>query len=314
MKIVNSVVELIGNTPMLRANNLKKSENLFAHLILKLEKQNPMGSVKDRVGYAMMKDAIKKGKINNDTVIIEPTSGNTGIALSFVCASLGYKLILTMPENMSAERKSIIKALGAELVLTNSSMGMKGAIEKSEQLHKQIKNSIILGQFINYANPKIHKKTTAKEIMCGLKGKIDVFVCGVGTGGTITGVGEVLKKKIKNVKIIAVEPAESRVLSGGVAGAHKIQGIGAGFIPKILNTKIYDEVMAVSYEQASFSVKLLARTEGVLVGVSSGAALYAAITLAKQKEYENKNIVVILPDTGERYLSTPLFEDDTTTS
>jgi cysteine synthase A len=255
----------------------------------------------------MIKDAEKKGVLKKDTVIIEPTSGNTGIALSFVCASLGYKLILTMPETMSVERRIVMKALGAELVLTDGKLGMRGAIAKSEELHNSIENSIILNQFSNPANPQIHSLTTAKEILTDTKGDVAVFVCGVGTGGTITGVGEVLKKKIKNIKIVAVEPCESPILSGGVAGPHKIQGIGAGFVPSILNTKVYDEVKTVSYEDACYAARLFAKVEGVLVGVSSGAALFVGLELAKLHEYKDKNIVVILPDTGERYLSTPLF-------
>jgi cysteine synthase A len=306
-KIANSITELIGNTPMLNINNFCKANNLKGKIILKLESFNPLSSIKDRIGYAMVKDAIDKKLINKQTLIIEPTSGNTGIALAFVCASLGYKLVLTMPDTMSVERIKIIKALGAQVVLTLGSLGIKGAIKKAEDLHNENANSIILGQFSNPANPQIHKQTTAKEILRDLKGKVDIFVAGVGTGGTLTGVGEGLKDFNKNIKVVAVEPFDSPMLSKNIAGPHKIQGIGAGFIPQVLNTKIYDEVITVKYDDAVWAARQLAKTEGVLIGISGGAALYAGLILAKQPENESKNIVIIMPDTGERYLSTNLF-------
>lgn len=306
--IVNNITELIGKTPMLKANNFKKKHNLAGNLILKLESFNPMSSVKDRIGYAMVMEAMQQGAIMPDTTIIEPTSGNTGIALAFVCATLGLKLILTMPETMTVERRKILTAFGAQLVLTEGTKGMKGAISKAEELHSQIENSIILQQFANPANPAIHKTTTAQEIMNDLGNDIDIFVSGIGTGGTITGVGEVLKSNINNIQIVAVEPADSPVLSTGVAGPHKIQGIGAGFVPQVLNTNIYDQIITVQYDEALWASKELTKTEGVLAGISSGAALFAGYSLAQKEENLNKNIVVILPDTGERYLSTPLFE------
>ncbi len=308
MKIYNNITELIGNTPILKANNFAKKQELDANLLLKLEYFNPLSSVKDRIGYAMIRDAEKKGALNKDTTIIEPTSGNTGIALAFVCATLGYKLVLTMPETMSEERKRILKALGATLVLTDGKLGIKGSIAKAEELHKETENSIILQQFANLANPKIHAATTAQEILKDTNKKVDIFISGIGTSGTITGVGRELRKKIKNVKIVAVEPNTSPVLSKGVAGPNKIQGLGAGFVPQVLNTEIYDEVFTVSYEDSVWAAQELAKTEGVLVGISSGAALYAGFEYAKKPENKGKNIVVVLPDTGERYLSTPLFD------
>ena len=309
-KIAKKLTDLIGNTPLLEISNFSKSEGLETSLIAKLEYFNPAGSVKDRIGYAMIKDAQEKGLINKDTVIIEPTSGNTGIALSFVAASLGYRVIIVMPETMSKERRSLIKAYGAELVLTPGSEGMKGAIKKAEELAKENPNSFIPQQFQNPANPQIHRETTAEEIWRDTDGNIDVFVGGVGTGGTITGVGEVLKQRNPNVKIIAVEPADSPVLSGGSAGPHAIQGIGAGFVPDVLNLNIVDEIVQVKNEEAVAASRKLASTEGLLVGISSGAAAHAAAQIAKRPEYKGKRIVVLLPDTGERYLSNPLLFPD----
>ena len=308
MKIAKSLVELIGNTPLLELSNYNKENNTLATIIGKLEYFNPGGSVKDRIGYGMIIDAEKKGILNKDSVIIEPTSGNTGIALAFVSAAKGYRLILTMPETMSLERRNLLKALGAELVLTPGSEGMKGAIEKANELKDTIENSVILQQFENPSNPEIHRKTTAEEILRDTEGNIDIFVGGVGTGGTITGVGEVLKAKNPNVKIVAVEPTNSQVIAGGKPGPHKIQGIGAGFIPQNLNISIIDEVIAVENEAAFKASKDIARTEGLLVGISAGAAIVAATELAKREENKNKNIVVLLPDTGERYLSTDLYK------
>lgn len=307
MKIAKSIIELIGNTPLLELTNYNKAEGLGAELIVKLEYFNPAGSVKDRVGFAMIKDAEEKGFINKDTVIIEPTSGNTGIALAFVAAAKGYRLIITLPDTFSLERQNLMKALGAELVLTPGSEGMVGAINKAEELSKEIPNSFIPQQFENLSNPEIHRKTTAEEIWRDTDGQIDLFVSGVGTGGTVTGVGEVLKAKTPDVKIVAVEPSDSAVLSGKQKGPHKIQGIGAGFIPKVLNRDIIDEVITVSNEDAFLASRNLAKIEGILVGISSGAALHAATVLAKRPENKGKRIVVILPDTGERYLSTELF-------
>lgn len=308
MKIANNITELIGNTPILKVNNFAKKQELEGNLFIKLESFNPLSSVKDRIGFAMIQEALKKGAIKPDTTIIEPTSGNTGIALAFVCAALGYKLVLTMPDTMTVERRKILKALGAELVLTDGKLGMKGAIEKAKELNERTENSIVLQQFANPANPEIHRTTTGKEIVAAMK-KVDYFVSGIGTGGTITGAGQVLKKHMKDIKIIAVEPSDAPLLSKGIAGPHKLQGLAAGFVPEVLDTKIYDDVMAVSYEDALWAARELAKTEGALVGISSGAALYAGYAIAKRPENKNKNILVILPDTGERYLSTPLFED-----
>ncbi|AKL94629.1 cysteine synthase CysK [Clostridium aceticum] len=308
-KIAKNLTDLIGNTPLLELAAYNETEKLEATLIAKLEYFNPGGSVKDRVGYAMIKDAEEKGLLNKDSIIIEPTSGNTGIALAFVAAAKGYKLILTMPDTMSIERRNLLKALGAELVLTPGVEGMKGAIKKAEELAANTANAFIPQQFNNPANPEFHRVTTAEEIWRDTDGKVDIFVGGVGTGGTITGVGEALKQKNPNIKIIAVEPTDSPVLSGGQPGPHKIQGIGAGFVPSILNTEIIDEVYQVKNQEAFEATRNLAKTEGLLVGISSGAAVYAATEIAKRPENKGKNIVVLLPDTGERYLSTPLFEE-----
>ncbi len=308
MKIAKSLVELIGNTPLLELSNYNNENKVLANIIGKLEYFNPGGSVKDRVGYGMIIDAEKNGILNKESVIIEPTSGNTGIALAFVAAAKGYRLILTMPETMSLERRNLLKALGAELVLTPGAEGMKGAIAKANELKDTIENSVILQQFENPSNPDIHRNTTAEEIWRDTEGKVDIFVGGVGTGGTITGVGEVLKAKNPNVKIIAVEPKNSPVISGGKPGPHKLQGIGAGFIPKNLNVSIIDEIIAVENEDAFNTSKNIARTEGLLVGISAGAAIFAATELAKREENKGKNIVVLLPDTGERYLSTDLYK------
>ena len=309
MAVYKSADELIGNTPLLELTHIEKAHGLKAKILAKLEYFNPAGSVKDRIAKAMIEDAEQSGKLKKGSVIIEPTSGNTGIGLAAVGAAKGYRVILTMPETMSVERRNLIKAYGAEIVLTEGAKGMKGAIAKADELAAQIDGGIILGQFVNPANPEIHRKTTGPEIYDDTRGKVDIFVAGVGTGGTITGVGEYLKSKIKNLKVVAVEPETSAVLSGEAAGAHKIQGIGAGFVPKVLNTEIYDEIIAVSNDDAFKSGKEVGKTEGVLVGISSGAALFAAIKLAERKENEGKTIVVIFPDTGDRYLSTPLFQD-----
>ena len=306
-KIYKNLTDLIGNTPLLELSNYNKKNGLKATLIAKLEYFNPAGSVKDRIAKAMIDDAEAKGLLKPDSVIIEPTSGNTGIGLASVAAARGYRVILTMPETMSIERRKLLMAYGAELVLTEGALGMKGAIDKAEELANEIPNSFIPGQFVNPANPEIHRLTTGPEIWEDTDGKVDIFVCGVGTGGTLTGVGEFLKLKKPNVKIIAIEPARSPVLSKGTTGSHGIQGIGAGFIPKVLNTKIYDEVIPVEDEDAFKACKELSKTEGLLVGISSGAALWAATDLAKRPENADKIIVVLLPDTGERYLSTPLF-------
>ena len=307
MKIYNSVTELIGKTPLLELKNYEAKNKLQASVVAKLEYFNPAGSVKDRIAYAMIEDAEKSGKLKPGATIIEPTSGNTGIGLAAICAAKGYKIIITMPETMSVERRNLMKAYGAELVLTDGAKGMKGAIAKAEELNKTIENSIIAGQFVNPVNPAAHKKTTGPEIWEDTDGKVDIFVAGVGTGGTVSGVGEYLKSQNPDVKIVAVEPKSSPVLSEGVAGPHKIQGIGAGFVPDTLNTKIYDEIITVANEDAFETGRAIARTEGVLVGISSGAALYAATELAKREENKGKTIVVLLPDTGDRYLSTPLF-------
>ena len=309
-RIAKKLTELIGNTPLLELENFNKQHQTQATIIAKLEYFNPGGSVKDRIGYAMIEDAEKKGLLNKDSVIIEPTSGNTGIALAFIAAAKGYRLILTMPETMSIERRNLLKALGAELVLTSGSEGMTGAIKKADALHAENQNSFIPQQFKNPANPEIHRTTTAEEIWNDTDGKVDIFVSGVGTGGTITGVGEVLKQRNPEIQIVAVEPFDSPVISGGKPGPHKIQGIGPGFIPEILNTEIIDDIILVKNEDAMRTSRDLARSEGLIVGISSGAAVYAALELAQQEENAGKRIVVILPDTGERYLSTMLFQFD----
>ena len=308
-KIYTSADQLIGKTPLLELTHIEKKFNLKAKLIAKLEYLNPAGSVKDRIAKAILDDAESSGKLKTGSVIIEPTSGNTGIGLASVAAARGYKIILTMPETMSIERRQLMKAYGAELVLTEGAKGMKGAIAKAEELAKEIPNSFIPGQFVNPANPKAHRENTGPEIYEDTDGKIDIFVAGVGTGGTVTGVGEYLKSQNPNIKVVAVEPASSAVLSTGVAGPHKIQGIGAGFVPDVLNTAIYDEIISVTNEDAFATGKLIGKNEGVLVGISSGAATFAAMELAKRPENEGKTIVILLPDTGDRYLSTPLFED-----
>ena len=308
-KIYTAADQLIGHTPLLELSHIEKEEQLPAHVIAKLEYFNPAGSVKDRIAKKMIDDAEAKGLLKEGSVIIEPTSGNTGIGLAAVAAAKGYRIIIVMPETMSVERRQLMKAYGAELVLTEGAKGMKGAIAKADELAKEIPNSFIPGQFVNPANPKAHIATTGPEIWDDTDGGVDIFVAGVGTGGTITGVGEYLKDKKPGVKIVAVEPETSAVLSTGVAGAHKIQGIGAGFVPDVLDTKVYDEIIPVSNEAAFEAGKLIGKSEGVLVGISSGAAAYAAIELAKRPENEGKTIVVLLPDTGDRYLSTPLFQD-----
>ncbi len=307
-KIAKNLTDLIGNTPLLELQNYSRTESIEARILAKLEYFNPAGSVKDRIGYAMIKDAEDRGIINKDTVIIEPTSGNTGIALSFVAAAKGYRLIITLPETFSIERRNLMKALGAELVLTPGSEGMGGAIKKAEEIASQTPNSFIPQQFKNPANPAIHKKTTAEEVWNDTDGEVDIFVAGVGTGGTVTGVGEVLKARKPGVQIIAVEPFDSPVLSGGAKGPHKIQGIGPGFVPDVLNRSILDEIYKVKNEEAFETSRKLAKTEGLLVGISSGAALFAASQIAARPENKGKTIVVVLPDTGERYLSTPLFQ------
>ena len=305
--IYTSAEQLIGRTPLLELSHIEKEYKLKAKIIAKLEYLNPAGSVKDRIAKAMIDEAENSGKLRTGSVIIEPTSGNTGIGLAAVAAARGYRIVIVMPETMSVERRQLMKAYGAELVLTDGSNGMKGAIEKAEELAKEIPDSFLAGQFVNPANPKIHRETTGPEIYQDTDGKVDIFVAGVGTGGTVTGVGEYLKSQNSNIQVIAVEPASSPMLSEGKAGAHKIQGIGAGFVPDVLNTNIYDRVITVDEEDAFRVGRMIGQKEGVLVGISSGAAAHAAIELAKLPENEGKNIVVLLPDTGDRYLSTPLF-------
>ena len=308
-KIYTSADQLIGHTPLLELAHIEAQENLPAKILAKLEYFNPAGSVKDRIAKAMIDDAEASGKLKPGSVIIEPTSGNTGIGLAAVAAAKGYRIIIVMPETMSVERRQLMKAYGAELVLSEGAKGMKGAIAKADELAKEIPNAFIPGQFVNPANPKAHVATTGPEIWDDTDGKVDLFVAGVGTGGTVTGVGQYLKSQNPNVKVVAVEPASSPVLSKGTAGAHKIQGIGAGFVPDVLDTKVYDEIIAVTNEDAFATGRLIGRKEGVLVGISSGAAVWAAIELAKRPENKDKNIVVLLPDTGDRYLSTPLFAE-----
>ena len=308
MNVYSSVNELIGKTPLVMIENYKNECNAVANLMVKPEGMNPAGSAKDRVAKEMIEQAERSGKLTTDSVMIEPTSGNTGIGLAAIAAAKGYRLIITMPETMSKERQMLMRAYGAELILTDGALGMSGAIAKAEELAASLPNAFVVGQFTNPANPEAHRKTTGPEIWEDTDGKVDIFVAGVGTGGTITGVGEYLKAKNPNVKVIAVEPMDSPVLSGGEVGKHGLQGIGAGFVPEILNTEIYDEIVCVTTEQAYEASRLLARKEGLLVGISSGAALYAATEIAKRAENKGKNIVVLLPDTGERYLSTPMFE------
>ena len=308
-RVYEDITQLVGGTPLVKVKNYSKAHGLQATILVKLEYLNPAGSVKDRIAKATIEDAEKKGILKPDSVIIEPTSGNTGIGLAAIAAARGYRAILTMPETMSVERRNLLKAYGAEIVLTEGAKGMKGAIAKADELAKEIPNSFIPGQFVNPANPAAHKATTGPEIWADTDGKVDIFVAGVGTGGTLSGVGEFLKSKNPAVKVVAVEPETSPVLSKGVAGPHKIQGIGAGFVPDTLNTKIYDEIIPVSNEDAFATGKEVARRDGVLVGISSGAALFAATKLAERPENKGKTIVVLLPDTGDRYLSTPLFTD-----
>lgn len=308
-KVYDSILDLVGKTPLVELKRIEEKEGLQAKLIAKVESFNPAGSVKDRIAKAMIEDAEAKGLLKEGSVIIEPTSGNTGIGLAAAATVKGYRMILTMPETMSVERRNIVKAYGAEVVLTDGTKGMKGAIEKADELAKEIPNSFIAGQFVNPANPATHKKTTGPEIWEDTDGEVDIFVAGVGTGGTVTGVGEYLKSQNPAVKVVAVEPATSPVLSKGTAGAHKIQGIGAGFVPDVLNTKVYDEIIPVTNEDAFATGKQVGHKEGVLVGISSGAAVWAAIQLAKRPENKGKTIVALLPDTGDRYLSTPLFAD-----
>ena len=308
-KIYTSADQLIGNTPLLELSHIEKAEKLEARLLAKLEYFNPAGSVKDRIAKAILDDAEQSGKLGPDSVIIEPTSGNTGIGLASVAAARGYRIIIVMPETMSVERRKLMKAYGAELVLTEGAKGMKGAIAKADELSKETPNSFVPGQFVNPANPAAHKATTGPEIWEDTDGKVDIFVAGVGTGGTITGTGAYLKEQNPNVKVVAVEPKDSPVLSEGHAGSHKIQGIGAGFVPDVLDTKIYDEIIPVTNDDAFAAGKLVGHSEGVLVGISSGAAVWAAVELAKRPENKGKTIVALLPDTGDRYLSTPLFQD-----
>ena len=308
-KIYTSADQLIGNTPLMELTHIEQAEGLEARILAKLEYFNPAGSVKDRIAKAMIDDAEASGKLKPGSVIIEPTSGNTGIGLASVAAARGYRIIIVMPETMSVERRQLMKAYGAELVLTEGAKGMKGAIAKADELAKEIPNSFIPGQFVNSANPAVHKATTGPEIWADTDGQVDIFVAGVGTGGTITGVGAYLKSQNPDVKVVAVEPASSPVLSKGTAGAHKIQGIGAGFVPEVLDTKVYDEIIAVENEDAFAVGKLIGKREGILVGISAGAALWAAIQLAKRPENKGKTIVTLLPDTGDRYLSTPLFAE-----
>lgn len=307
MAIYKSVTELVGNTPILELSSYEKANELQATVLAKLEYFNPAGSVKDRIAREIIEDALSRGVLTKDSVIIEPTSGNTGIGLASIAASLGIRIIITMPETMSMERRNLMKAYGAELVLTDGAKGMKGAIEKADELAKEIPNSFIPGQFVNVLNPQAHRRTTGPEIWKDTEGKVDIFVAGVGTGGTVTGVGEYLKSQNPDIKVVAVEPASSPVLSKGTAGAHKIQGIGAGFVPEVLNTEIYDEIITVENEDAFTTGREIGRREGILVGISSGAAVWAAAQLARRPENKGKTIVVLLPDTGDRYLSTPLF-------
>ena len=309
MKIYKSVLELIGGTPLVELGKLAETEKLYGRILAKVESFNPAGSVKDRVALEMVEEAEKDGRLQKNSVIIEPTSGNTGIGLAAVCAIKGYRLIIVMPDTMSAERRKLMKAYGAELVLTDGKKGMRGAIEEAEKINSQLPGSIIAGQFVNPANPLAHRKSTGPEIFRDTDGKVDFFVAGVGTGGTVTGVGQYLKSKIGSVKIIAVEPEKSPVLSKGVSGSHGLQGIGAGFVPDVLDTGVYDEIMTVNEEQAFHASRLLAKKEGIMAGISSGAALYAAMKIAGRSENEGKNIVVLLPDTGDRYLSTELFSE-----
>ena len=309
-KIYTSVQELIGRTPLMEIRNIEKEEGLEARVLVKLEYLNPAGSVKDRIAKNMIEDAEEKGLLKPGATIIEPTSGNTGIGLAAIAASKGYRLILTMPETMSVERRNILKAYGAEIVLTEGARGMTGAIEKAEELSKEISGSFLTRQFENPANPETHRKTTGPEIWEDTDGKVDIFVAGVGTGGTITGTGEYLKSRNPQVKVVAVEPSDSPVLSGGAAGPHKLQGIGAGFVPKALNTQIYDEILTLGSEESFAAAKLLAHKEGILVGISSGAALHGAIELAKRPENEGKTIVALLPDSGDRYYSSPIFQNE----
>lgn len=307
-KIFSNITELIGNTPLVELTKYEKLKNVDAKILAKVEYFNPTGSIKDRIGYSMIVDAEEQGVINKETIVIEPTSGNTGVGLAFVCSARGYRLILTMPDTMSQERRKLLKAYGAELVLTPGHEGMKGAIKKAEELAKEYKNSFIPQQFENPSNPKFHEKTTAQEIWKDTDGKVDVFIAGVGTGGTLTGVAKVLKEKNPNIKIVAVEPYDSPVLSGGKPGPHKLQGIGAGFVPKVMNLDLVDEIFKVKTDEAYETTRNLAKIEGLLVGITSGAATFAALEIAKRPEFKGKNIVVILPDTGQRYLSSNVFE------